>query len=152
VRFATNQLVLIVPRDNPAHIRSIADITRPGVKLVICDVTVPCNDYARAALRNLDISAAAMRNVASQTTDVTQTVAEVALGQADAGFVYLTDAYAARGKLQVIRLPARAKPKAEDYAAVVKATRHLAAARAFVMSLLSPRGQRILRAAGFGPP
>ncbi|MHB8657799.1 MAG: molybdate ABC transporter substrate-binding protein [Solirubrobacteraceae bacterium] len=152
VEFATNTLVLIVPESNPAHITSVADITKPGVKLVICNVSVPCGDYARAAFENLGITAAAMHNVVSQTTDVTQTVAEVALGQADAGFVYVTDAHAAPGKVLVVRLPGKAKPQAKDYLAVVKASRHPAAARAFVAAVLSPEGQAALRAMGFGKP
>ena len=152
VEFATNTLVLIVPKNNPAHISSVSDITRPGVKLVICDATVPCGDYARTAFKNLGITAAAMRNVVSQTTDVTQTVAEVALGQADAGFVYVTDADAAAGKVLVVRLPSSAKPHATDYIAVVKAGKNQAAARAFVSRLLSAQGQATLQAAGFGKP
>ncbi|HEY3725632.1 MAG TPA: molybdate ABC transporter substrate-binding protein [Solirubrobacteraceae bacterium] len=151
VEFATNRLVLIVPKSNPAHIRSVADITKPGVKLVICNATVPCGDYARTAFANLGITSAAMKNVVSQTTDVTQTVAEVALGQADAGFVYITDADAAQGKVAVVRLPAKAKPGAGDFIAVVKSG-HRDAARAFVGKVLSPQGQARLRAAGFGRP
>jgi molybdate transport system substrate-binding protein len=151
VQFATNTLVLIVPTDNPAHISSVSDITKPGVKLVICDATVPCGDYARNAFKNLGITSAAMKNVVSQTTDVTQTVAQVALGQADAGFVYITDADAAKGKVIPIKLPAQAKPDAKDYIAV-KSAAHPAAARAFMASVLSPAGQAKLKAAGFGAP
>jgi len=152
VEFATNTLVLIVPRSNPAHINSVTDITKPGVKLVICNATVPCGDYARTTFQNLGITAAAMSNVVSQTTDVTQTVAEVATGQADVGFVYLTDAKAAEGKVTVIRLPAGAKPGAKDYIAVVKSGKDQVAARTFVQTVLSPTGQTKLRAAGFGKP
>lgn len=152
VQFATNTLVLIVPRANPAHISLVADITKPGVKLVICNATVPCGDYARKAFTNLGITPAAMKNVVSQTTDVTQTVAEVALGQADAGFVYVTDAKAADGKLKVIRLPAKAKPQAQDMIAVVKGAAHATTAKAFVAKIMSPAGQAQLRAAGFGKP
>jgi molybdate transport system substrate-binding protein len=152
VEFATNRLVLIVPKANPAHITSVNDITRPGVKLVICNPTVPCGDYARTALENLAITAAAMKNVVSQTADVTQTVAEVALGQADAGLVYVTDAKAADGKVAVVQLPAKAKPLAKDYIAVVKAAHDPSAAEAFVATVLSPAGQAKLRAAGFGRP
>jgi molybdate transport system substrate-binding protein len=152
VEFATNTLVLIVPKDNPARIKSVSDVTRPGVKLVICEATVPCGDYARNAFKNLGITSAAMKNVVSQTTDVTQTVAEVALGQADAGFVYITDADAAKGKVVTIRLPPQAKPEAKDFIAVVKSAHHPAAARAFVAAILSPAGQAKLRAAGFGAP
>ncbi len=150
--FATNTLVLIVPEGNPAHIASVNDITRPGVKLVICNATVPCGDYARTAFTHLGITAAAMKNVVSETTDVTQTVAEVALGQADAGFVYITEADAAKGKVTVVRLPATAKPETQDYIAVVKSSRNQAAAKAFVASVLSSNGQAKLSAAGFGRP
>jgi molybdate transport system substrate-binding protein len=152
VEFATNTLVLIVPKSNPAHIASVNDITRPGVKLVICNATVPCGDYARQAFENLGITTAAMKNVISQTTDVTQTVAQVALGQADAGFVYVTDAKAAPGKVAVVKLPAKAKPDAKDFIAVVKSGKDQAAAKAFVAMVLSPAGQAKLRAAGFGKP
>lgn len=150
--FATNTLVLIVPKSNPAHITSVNDITKPGVKLVICNATVPCGDYARTAFKNLGITTAAMKNVVSQATDVTQVVAQVALGQADAGFVYITDADAAKGKVIVVRLPAQAKPGTTDYIAVVKSSKNQAAAQAFVQKLLSSQGQATLRAAGFGQP
>jgi molybdate transport system substrate-binding protein len=152
VEFATNTLVLIVPKGNPARITSVADITKPGVKLVICNVTVPCGDYARTAFANLGITGAAMRNVVSQTTDVTQTVADVATGQADAGFVYVTDAKAADGKVAVVKLPAKATPGTEDYIAVVKSAQDQAAAKAFVRMVMSPAGQAKLTAAGFGKP
>ena len=152
VEFATNLLVLIVPKNNPAHITSVNNITRPGVKLVICQAAVPCGDYARKAFDNLGITKAAMKNVASQTTDVTQTVADVATGQADAGFVYITDAKAAGGKVRVIELPARAKPHTKDYIAIVKSGKNQSAAQAFVKKVLSPQGQAMLQAAGFGKP
>ncbi len=153
IRFATNTLVLIVPRSNLGHIHAVSDITRPGVKLVICEATVPCGDYARKAFKALGITRAALRNVVSETTDVTQTLAEVALGQADAGFVYITDAAAAaQGRVSVIRLPSRAKPRTEDVIAVLKGAPHRVGAQAFVEAVLSSRGQAILRAAGFGPP
>lgn len=152
IQFATNTLVLIVPAGNPAHISSVNDVTKPGVKLVICSATVPCGDYARKAFKNLGITTAAMKNVVSQTTDVTQTVAQVATGQADAGFVYITDAKAANGRVSVVRLPIEAKPGAKDYIAVVKSSKDQAAAEAFVHKVLSAQGQAMLRAAGFGAP
>jgi molybdate transport system substrate-binding protein len=152
VAFASNTLVLIVPKSNPAHITSVSDITKPGVKIVVCNATVPCGDYARTAFTNLGITGKAMKNVVSQTTDVTQTVAEIATGQADVGFVYVTDADAAKGKVAVVRLPAAAKPGTQDLIAVVKKAPHLAAAKAFVTMVMSTQGQARLQAAGFGKP
>ena len=152
VKFATNRLVLVVPANNPAHITAVSQITKPGVKLVICNATVPCGDYARTAFKNLNITAAAMKNVVSQATDVTQVLAEVSVGQADAGFVYITDAKSANGKVKVVELPAAAKPNATDYIAIVKSGKNQSAAKAFVVKVLSPQGQATLRAAGFGKP
>lgn len=152
VKFATNTLVLVVPKGNPAQITAVSDITKPGVKLVVCNATVPCGDYARTVFKNLGITSAAMKNVVSQETDVTQVLTQVALGQADAGFVYITDAKAANGRVTVIPLPAAAKPLASDYITVVKSGAHQAAANAFVQSVLSPQGQATLQAAGFGKP
>lgn len=152
VEFATNTLVLVVPKGNPAHITSVNDITKPGVKLVICNATVPCGDYARTAFTNLSITDAAMKNVVSEATDVTQVLADVALGQADAGFVYITDADAANGKVSVIRLPTQAKPLTTDYIAVVKSAKNQAAANAFLQTVLSAKGQAALRSDGFGKP
>jgi len=152
VEFATNRLVLVVPRNNPAHITSVKDVTKPGVKLVICQAAVPCGDYARKAFENLGITRAAMKRVVSQTTDVTQTVAQVATGQADAGFAYITDAKAAGGRVHAIELPSQAKPDTKDYIAIVRSGRDQTAAQAFVKKVLSPAGQAMLQGAGFGKP
>jgi molybdate transport system substrate-binding protein len=92
-----------------------------------------------------------MKNVVSQTTDVTQTVAQVALGQADAGFVYATDARTVKGKVGVIGLPKSAQPRVLYAAAAVKSSKHLQAAKAWVRRLLTRRAQEKLRAAGFLP-
>jgi molybdate transport system substrate-binding protein len=152
VEFATNRLVLVVPENNPAHISSVNDVTKPGVKLVICQAAVPCGDYARKAFANLGITNAAMKNVVSQTTDVTQTVAQIATGQGDAGFVYVTDAKAAGGRVRAIELPPQAKPNTKDYIAIVRSGKNEAAAQAFVKKVRSPQGQATLQAAGFGKP
>jgi molybdate transport system substrate-binding protein len=152
VEFATNTLVMIVPKDNPAHIKTVGDITKKGVKIVVCNATVPCGAYASTAFANLGITAAATKNIKSQATDVTQVVANIAAGQGDVGFVYITDAKAANGRVTAIRLPAKAKPLTQDFIAVVKSTKNAAAAQAFVNAVLAKKGQATLKAAGFGKP
>ena len=149
--FATNELVLIVPRENDARIRSVYDLRRSGVRVLIGGRGVPVGDYARQALAKLRLSSVLAR-VVSNETDVKAVVAKVALGEADAGFVYRTDARAAAGAVGTIRLPAKAQPRIAYEIAVVKATRRLSAARAFVARVLSPRGRAALRRAGFGVP
>jgi molybdate transport system substrate-binding protein len=150
--FATNRLVLIVPASNPMHINSVYDVTKRGVRLVICQAAVPCGDYSRNVFANLGITKAALKHVVSQTTDVTQVLTDVSLGQADAGFVYYTDARSAGSKVRIISLPAKAKPNATDWIAVVRSAPDPQAARAFFNEVLSSSGQSKLRAAGFGKP
>src|SRR6476659_8881702 len=63
IRFATNTLVLVVPKSNPAHIRGVDDLTKPGVKIVVGDPAVPVGSYTRTVLGNLGIAAAVLKNV-----------------------------------------------------------------------------------------
>jgi molybdate transport system substrate-binding protein len=149
--FATNELVLIVPRANKADIRSVYDLQKKGLRLVIGAKGVPVGDYTRKALAALGLSSV-LKNVVSQETDVKEVVAKVALGEADAGCVYRTDALADVRDLSELRLPARARPKIAYELAVVKATKHLQAANAFVARVLGARGRLALRRAGFGLP
>jgi molybdate transport system substrate-binding protein len=150
--FATNRLVLIVPRANPAGIRSVYDLRRTGVKLVIGDASVPIGAYTRQILDTLGITSDVLKNVVSHETDVKGIVAKVALGEADAGFVYATDAKAVAAKTKTLALPARAQPPIRYEIAVVLSTSRAAAARAFVRNVLSKRGRALLVKAGFGVP
>ena len=145
---ARNALVLVVPRANPAHVRTVADLRRKGVKLVVAGPTVPVGKYTLQVLQKLK-ETAVLKNVVSRETDVRGVLAKVALGEADAGFVYATDARTVPGKVTVIRLPARGRPTVEYGIAVLRSSRHAAAAEAYVAKLLAAPAQRKLRAAGF---
>jgi molybdate transport system substrate-binding protein len=151
IQFATNTLVLIVPKSNPAGIHSVLDLTKPGVKVVIGDPAVPVGSYTRTVLSNLGISAAVLKNVVSQETDVKGVLGKVLLGQADAGFVYVTDVRPVLGKVGVIRIRESAQPHVVYEVAVVKSTKHLQAAYAYVTKLIRPQAQRQLVKYGFGP-
>lgn len=152
VVFATNKLIVLVPESNPAGIKSVFDLRRPGLKLVIGDKTVPIGTYTRQILDALGITNDVMTNVVSQETDVKGIVSKVALGEADAGFVYRTDARAVASRTRSIALPGWAQPPIRYEIAVVKASSHAAAARAYIKKVMSPRGRRLLAAAGFGLP
>jgi molybdate transport system substrate-binding protein len=150
VLFTRNQLVLIVPKSNPANIHSVADVARPGVKLVVAATGVPVGDYTRTVLKNMNLSNA-LSNVVSNETDVREVLAKVALGEADAGFVYVTDARTVRGKVATIGIRWTAQPRVTYAVAVVSTSKHKAAARAWVKALLGKAAQAKLRAAGFLP-
>ena len=151
VVFATNRLVLVVPRSNPAGIRTVFDLRRSGIKLVVGRSSVPIGSYTRTVLRNLGLTSV-LRNVVSEETDVRNILAKVALNEADAGFVYATDVAAASGRVRAIGLPKWAQPKVRYELAVVRSTRNLGAARAFTRRTLGPTGRAALRRAGFGLP
>jgi molybdate transport system substrate-binding protein len=146
--FAQNRLVLIVPTSNPAHLRSVFDLKRLGVKLVLAAASVPVGKYGRQVLARLGL-AAALRNVVSEEQDVKGVVGKVVLGEADAGLVYVTDVRPVAAKVKAISLPARGQPTVRYEIAVVAATRHLAEARAFVARVLGQAGRGRLSAGGF---
>jgi molybdate transport system substrate-binding protein len=151
VPLAVNRLTLIVPRANPAGIHSVEDLRRPGVSLVVAGPTVPVGAYTRTVLSRLGLSGVLTR-VVSEEPDVKGVVGKVVLGQADAGFVYTTDARAAGDRVVHVPIPARAQPDVLYEIAVVRASAHPAAARAVVARATGPAGRRILVAAGFLAP
>ena len=144
--FATNRLVIAVPPSNPAHVESAADLARPGVKVVLAETGVPAGDYARQALDTLGIHV----KPASEEPDVRSVLAKVALGEADAGIVYATDARTA--KVKVVELPKRAQVEARYTIAVGADAPHPEAAKRFVEAVEGADGRKALQAAGFGVP
>ncbi len=152
VPFATNTLVLIVPRGNPARITSVSDLARrPKLRLVVAGPKVPIGLYTREVLKRLAFLRI-LRKTVSLEPDVKGIVAKVALGEADAGFVYATDVRPVAGKVRVIPIPVRAQPSVVYEVAIATKPANLAAAQSFVIELLGSDGRKALRAAGFGLP
>ena len=152
VTFATNKLVLAVPTANPAGITSIYDLERPGIKLLIGTPTVPIGVYTRQVLGYLGITAAVLPNVVSEEKDVKAISSKVALGVADAGFMYVTDARAVSGQVKLIPVPVWAQPPVRYQIAIVASTKNHADAAAFIKRLTGTAGRKLLVANGFGVP
>jgi molybdate transport system substrate-binding protein len=152
VVFATNKLIVLLPSSNPAHIQSVYDLRRTGVKVIIGTPTVPVGAYTRQILDSLGITSSVMSNVVDQEPDVKGIVAKIALGEGDAGFVYKTDARPAGKKVKTLLIPAWAQPPIRYEIAVVRKSSHRVAARAFIKRVTSLRGRRLLVEAGFGLP
>ncbi len=150
VTFTANRLALIVPRSNPAGIRSVYDLRTKPVKLVIAAPAVPVGGYTRTVLRKMGLTSV-LSKVVSQESDVKAVTGKVALGQADAGFVYVTDARPVRDQVTVVRIPAWAQPRVRYEIALVQRSSNKAAAQRWIRTLLSARGQTALRNAGFLP-
>jgi molybdate transport system substrate-binding protein len=156
--FLTNSLLVILPASNPANIQTLQDLTRPGIKLVLCDTTVPCGKYARQILANMDkdpafafdFSTRVLANLVSNETDVKQVVAKVQLGEADAGIVYVSDSVAAPD-LKTIEFPAADNVIAKYPIATLKSASQPDLAANFIAYVLSSYGQAILKKWGFIP-
>ena len=149
VVFTRNALVVIVPRANRKRIKTISDLKRKGVKVVIAAKGVPVGDYTLQVLQKLKLNPV-LSNVVSRETDVREVLAKVALDEADAGFVYSTDARAVPKKVRTISIPPRGRPNIE-YGICVVLAGDKAAGHTFVKRLLSSTGQKILLRYGFLP-
>jgi molybdate transport system substrate-binding protein len=150
--FATNELVVIVPTDNPAGIASLDDLGNDGVQVVLGAKDVPVGDYAREMLDNAGLTDQVMANVVSNEPDDASIVAKVESGEADAGIVYTSDIAAAEGGVDSVEVPADVNVTATYPIATVNGSAMAHAAAAFVEYVTGGDGQAVLKQYGFGPP
>jgi molybdate transport system substrate-binding protein len=151
VEFATNELVLAVPRGS--RIDGVGDLTAEGVDIAIGSESVPIGSYTRETLAKLAPAdeKTILANVRTNEPDVKGIVGKLLQGAADAGFVYVTDVEAAGGELEAVRLPARLQPVVTSAAGVVEGAEQPDEARAFVDGLRAGPCADALAEAGFGP-
>jgi molybdate transport system substrate-binding protein len=145
--------VLAVPADS-TKVKSLNDLTSPGVKIAIGDEEVPVGSYTRTALDKLPPAQrdAILANVRSEEPDVSGITGKLTQGAVDAGFLYVSDVRATDRTLKAIALPDAVQPAVAYGVAVVKGAKHPQQARAFVDGLVNGAGAQALKAAGFEPP
>jgi molybdate transport system substrate-binding protein len=156
--FARNRLVVIFPAANPGGVTTLADLARPGLKLVLAAPEVPVGQYA---LDFLDKAAAdpalgagyrgdVLANVVSYEENVRAVFTKVALGEADAGIVYSSDVVG-EGAADVSQLdiPDALNTPALYPLAPLNDSAQPDLAQAFVAHMLSDEGQAVMEAYGF---
>jgi molybdate transport system substrate-binding protein len=159
VKFAGNLLTVIVPTANPAGIQTPADLAKPAVKIIAAEDSVPITKYATQLVANLakepgypaNFVAKYNANVVSKEANVAAVVTKVGLGEGDAAICYVTDAKTSTS-VTAIPVPADANVPATYAGVVIKASRNLPAANAFLTWFAGPDGQAILASFGFLPP
>jgi molybdate transport system substrate-binding protein len=159
--FARNRLVAIYPVDNPGQVETLADLGKPGLKLVVADEAVPVGKYTATMLDEMsqdpaygaEFTARVQSNVASRENDVKAVVAKVRLDEADAGVVYSTDVTPDAAKdVTPLAIPDRFNQLATYPIAALTQAPHPELAQAFIDLVLSDKGQAVLSDFGFIAP
>ncbi|CAL9365879.1 Molybdate-binding protein ModA [Streptomyces sp. enrichment culture] len=146
--FVRNRLEIATLPGNPDRIGSLEDLTKPGLKVVLCDEAVPCGAAARTALR-----AGGLRlTPVSYEEDVKSALTKVVLKEADAAVVYRTDVRAAGDKVEGVDFPEAAEAVNDYPIALLDEARNPGTARAFIDLVRSAEGQKVLASAGFLTP
>ncbi|WP_018157285.1 molybdate ABC transporter substrate-binding protein [Demetria terragena] len=146
--FATNQMAIVTPPDNPGKITSLSDLAKADVKTAICQPQVPCGGVAAEVFKKSKVRV----KPATEEVDVKAVLTKVQLGEVDAGMVYVTDSKAARSKVKTIDLT-KSQNASTQYP-IVQLTKapNAAGAKAFIDLVLSDKGQQVLAKAGFSAP
>jgi molybdate transport system substrate-binding protein len=153
VTFAVNRLVLLIPDSNPGKVTSAYSLRSGGRNLSIGTAGVPIGAYTRQLLKRMRLSSILSSNTVSQQTNVGQVSAQVALGSADAGFVYYTDGLAVKDRTKMISLPKWAQPPVRYQICTVRRPgADTSGAAAFIKEVTGKAGRGALKASGFGLP
>jgi molybdate transport system substrate-binding protein len=153
VTFAINRLVLLIPNANPGNVTSVYSLRSGGRRISIGQAGVPIGAYTRQLLKRMRLSSILSSNRVSQQSNVGQVSSQVALGSADAGFVYYTDGLAVKDRTKMLSLPKWAQPPVRYLICAVKrAGVDTAGAKAFIDKVTGRAGRGALKAYGFGLP
>ena len=153
----SNYMIVILPANNPANIKSLADLAKPGVKIAMEDKSVPAGTATAAVLANLAKStgydqawnASVYKNVVTYETSEPAVASKVQLGEVDAGFVYESTFTAGNGKYQAITIPKTVNYLQTYTIGVMQQSTSKGAATDFETFMLSSVGQQDLRDYGF---
>lgn len=146
--FASNEVAVVTPPDDPGHVATLPDLARPGVSVALCQARVPCGAVAARVLANAGVRLTPV----TEEADVKAVLTKVVLGEVDAGLVYVTDARAAGSKVRTVPVPDGVNSSTSYPVVVLDRAENRSLAQQFVDYVLSPAGRAVLRDAGFARP
>jgi molybdate transport system substrate-binding protein len=146
--FATNELTIAVPPDNPAGITSFADLAEDGAVVVVCAPQVPCG----AATEKVERATGVTLRPVSEEQDVKSVLNKVRTGEADAGLVYVTDVNSAGDEVTGIAFPESGEAINSYPVTVLTGAPQAGLAREFVDLVTGDAGRAELEKAGFTVP
>ena len=153
-----NQLMIILPGDNPGNIAGVRDLIKPGLRLILADKSTPVGLYSQKMLERAnqqigfgeDYKEKVLDNVVSYEENVRAVLTKITLGEADAGIVYVSDAAGAQGEdIRMIPIPEEINVTASYYIAPLRDSSEKDLGLDFIALVLSPEGQDILNGYGF---
>ena len=145
VTFARNRMMLVMPRSNPAHITSLQDLSRPGIRFAMCQIQVPCGAVSSQVLMNAGVATQPV----TFEVDVKSVLTKVVLGEVDAGLVYVTDARSAAADVASVSIPQSTNAETVYPIAAMRASTNGLLAQEFIAYVLGERGAAALAAVGF---
>lgn len=148
VNFASNALVIVTAPGDPKQIHGFADLAKPGVKVVVCREPAPCG----ALTQRIEDTTGVHLNPVSEEPAMSDVLAKVTSGTADAGLVYLTEARTAGDKVSTVKFAESADATNMYPIAVLKHAAQPALAQRFINLVTGPTGQKVLNQAGFAGP
>ena len=158
--FVRNRLVVVYPADNPGRLHTLADLARPGLRLIVAATEVPAGQSAQsflsAAAQN-DAFGASFRdgvldNIVSYEEKVRAVLSKISLGEADGGIVYTSDLNgSAARQVGSLAIPEELAIFADYPIAPIDNSNEVEIAQSFIDFVLSAQGQELLRGFGFLP-
>ena len=162
VPYVTNTLAIMVPKDNPAHVASLADLGKPGIRLVMPNPAFEgIVRQIKSALEKAggaDLAKAVYETkVHDGSTILThihhrQSPLFLMLGRAEAGVTWQSEALfqeQAGHAIGHVDIPAKDNATAIYAGAIVKGAPHPEAAKAWLTFIRSPAAIKIFEGYGF---
>jgi molybdate transport system substrate-binding protein len=148
-----NELVVVIPADGKSTVQSIDDLAKEDIRHLAIGIpeTVPAGNYAKEALTNAKLWDALQSKIV-QGKDVRQVLTYVESGNAEAGFVYKTDALTSDDVIIAFPVDPKSYTPIEYPAGIVKATKHSKEASDFYTYLQSKEAQAVFEKFGFSIP
>jgi molybdate transport system substrate-binding protein len=148
--------VMVTPKGNPANISDIADMARPGTRVILAPgASTPGGKAVGGLLKKAGVLEGAMKNSVIRGTCVQRTMEDLIHGKGDVSVVEyrLTRMPLFKGKSDIIPIPDRyfPDPPLTFTIGVMKHAADRSLADHYVDFILSEEGQGFFESAGFIP-
>lgn len=144
--------VILVPAGNPAHIRSLRDLARPGVRVALADAKAAAiGKVANVLLTKIGLLDQVNKNVVVRPNTTNQLLLYTVTDQVDACLAWEDQATweQANGKIEIIHIPPEQNAIKTIPAAVLTHTQQLERAQTFVDYISSPEAKALWKKWGF---